>query len=211
MKLYMWPTSPYVAKVLAVAEFKQLQQQIELVYIYPWQKDSFIPQDNPLGKIPTLVTDEVGPLYDSSVICEYLDNIGQGSKLFPEGDARWQALRLQSLANGIMDAGVSIQVEKRMRPQGKQSEDWIARQLKAIERSLFVANDWATTAKGDCIGSISVGTAVAYLQLRIPEILDKQAYPQLLNWFDEYIKHPYMSNNRPVLRELPDNLEQLVA
>lgn len=213
MKLYMWPTSPYVAKTLAVAEYKQLKSQIELVYVHPWQKDSFIPADNPLGKIPTLITDTGEALYDSSVICEYLDSIGQGSSsLFPEGEGRWQALKLQALANGMMDAGVSVQYELRFRPQDKQSQDWAERQLKAIGRSLVIADEWAAQYNGtDSIASIAIGMAVAYLQLRMPELDDWGQYPQLLSWLDGYIQKPFMHNNRPSLKDLPTNMETLVA
>ncbi|MGH6953014.1 MAG: glutathione S-transferase N-terminal domain-containing protein, partial [Alphaproteobacteria bacterium] len=98
MKLRYSPTSPYVRKVLAAAIESGLDKGIERVPVNFTDPKSDLPQQNPLGKVPTLVTDEGETLFDSPVICEYLDSKSAGAKLFPrEGAARWKALRLQAL------------------------------------------------------------------------------------------------------------------
>jgi hypothetical protein len=111
-----------------------------------------------------------------------------------------------------MDAGVAIQYEIRFRPESKQCLDWAARQLKAIDRSLIEANKWFVNGiEGDCIGTISIAMSIAYLQLRVPEVTEWDKYSALINWFGEYIQQPFMHNNKPSLKDMPDNMEKLVA
>jgi glutathione S-transferase len=107
MKLRYTPPSPFVRKVLVLAIEAGLRERIELVPTKPWDPGTDLPLDNPLGKVPALVTDEAGVLYDSRVICEYLDLLHDGSPFFPSSGARrWRVLRRQALADGIMDAAV---------------------------------------------------------------------------------------------------------
>ncbi len=93
--------------------------------------------DNPLGKIPCLVLDDGGALYDSRVICEYLDTLHQGARLFPAGGAeRWEALRLQALADGIMDAALLTRYETFLRPEALRWTAWVDGQLDKVRRAL---------------------------------------------------------------------------
>ena len=105
MKLRYSPTSPYARKVLIVAKETGLDGKIQIVET-KLGPDSDIHQQNPLGKVPTMVLDDGTAIFDSPVICEYIDSQSTGAKMFPPaGPARWKALVMQGLADGLMDAG----------------------------------------------------------------------------------------------------------
>ena len=109
MKLHYNRASPFVRKVMAVAIETGLDDRLEPVtrMMTPVKPDADLANDNPLGKVPCLVTEDGATLYDLPVICEYLDSLHDGPKMFPAaGPARWRALRRQAEGDGIMDAGV---------------------------------------------------------------------------------------------------------
>ena len=120
MKLFFSPTSPYVRKCLIAAHELGLVDRIQLLpsSAHPVQRDARIIASNPLGKVPTLITDQGQALYDSRVICEYLDQLAGGGKLFPAaGPARWSALTLQALGDGILDGALLARYEDAARPE----------------------------------------------------------------------------------------------
>ncbi|AKD38641.1 glutathione S-transferase [Pasteurella multocida subsp. multocida OH4807] len=138
MKLWHSNTSPYVRKVMAVIKHHQLEDQIELQTI----QSSFAPnsphnQDNPLGRIPALQMDNGEWLYNSHVICEYLDHLGAQNQperhLLPRDSRRWSVLQLHALTDGIMENSIPILVERMHRPE---SEWWITRHQQLIERNI---------------------------------------------------------------------------
>lgn len=117
MKLYYAPASPFVRKVNIFAMEVGLDKQIEWIITNPWQEEDKLTAENPLSKIPTLITDDGKVLYDSRVICEYLDSLHNGKKLIPAEDAqRWATLRLQAHADGILDSGIIRFMEKNVVP-----------------------------------------------------------------------------------------------
>ena len=117
MKLCFSPTSPYVRKVLACAITREIDGQIELVTTDANASPPEFVTINPLSKVPALVTDDGVALFDSPVICEYLDSVGDALPMFPEhGAARWRALKLQAMGDGILDASVPRRGEA-MKPQ----------------------------------------------------------------------------------------------
>ncbi|MCG9123974.1 glutathione S-transferase N-terminal domain-containing protein, partial [Laribacter hongkongensis] len=122
MKLYASLTSPYARKVRVVLHEKRIECQLEPVN--PWDTDSPLPAVNPLGKVPVLMLDDGTALYDSRVIVDYLDSISPVSKLLADG-ARGTALikRWEALADGLLDAGVAIMLERR-RPAERQDAGW---------------------------------------------------------------------------------------
>jgi glutathione S-transferase len=136
VKLCFSPTSPYVRKVRACAITRGIDDLIELV---PTDANASPPEFvaiNPLSKVPALVTDDGVALFDSPVICEYLDGVGDGQPMFPvHGAARWRALRLQAMGDGILDASVPRRGEM-MKPQDEGRAAWIARQKAAVDRAL---------------------------------------------------------------------------
>ncbi|WP_373698378.1 glutathione S-transferase N-terminal domain-containing protein, partial [Neisseria dentiae] len=131
MKLWYSTTSPYVRKVHAVAAHHDLGGRIELLKVTS-SFDAASPhnQNNPLGRIPVLQTDGGKWLLNSNVIAEYLDTLGQGQKLYPQDNSRWEVLNLHALAEGILENTVAMIAEKMLRPE---NEWWTARhaQIKA--------------------------------------------------------------------------------
>ena len=119
MRLYHTPTSPFVRKVMVAAHETGLVDRIETVFLrpVPMQPDPVLSKENPLSKIPVLITDD-GPLFDSPVICEYLDTLHGGRKLVePSGPERFRTLRTQALCDGILDAAIVVFYEKQNRPK----------------------------------------------------------------------------------------------
>ena len=130
MKLRYSPTSPYVRKVAVTIHELGLDDKVERVMTAPWDAATDLGRTNPLGKVPALIADDGTVLYDSPVICEYLDSL-VGSRLVPPGGPdRWTALRRQALADGLIDAAVSCVLEGR-RPAERRSTEWVTRQRAA--------------------------------------------------------------------------------
>ena len=128
MTLRYSPTSPYVRKVMAMAIETGLIDRIKILRTDPWSPDTDLGADNPLGKVPALVLEDGTVLFDSPVICEFLDSLHDGPKLFPApAESRWQALRLQALGDGLSDAAILRRLDS-MRPEAQQSRNWQERQ-----------------------------------------------------------------------------------
>lgn len=202
MKLCYSATSPFVRKVVVAAIELGLDKKIEHQPTSAWDPATKLVEVNPLSKVPALITDSGEALYDSPVICEYLDSLG-GNKLFPAaGAARWAALRQQALADGIMDAGVSARMEAQ-RPAAKQSEDWAARQKAAIRRALDALEAEAATLGGQAtigpvtIGHVAIGCALGYLDFRFAADEWRQGRPTLAAWYDGFAKRPAMATTVP--------------
>ncbi len=199
MKLYYIPASPYVRKVRVLAIETGLMGGIELakVTITPTAPDADLCADNPIGKIPTLVLDDGSALYDSRVICEYLDGLHAGARLFPDnGDARWTALRRQALADGILDAAVNTRYEAFLRPEGLRWADWVDHQMAKIRRSLDVL-EGEPMGDGVDIGTISVACALGYLDFRYSDEGWKDSRPKLAAWFEKFAQRRSMSETSP--------------
>lgn len=195
MKLFFSPTSPYVRKCLAAAYELGLVDRITLLVsqAHPVNRDASIIVANPLGKVPTLVTDDGQALYDSRVICEYLDHLG-GSKLFPTDASRWNALALQSLGDGILDAALLARYEDVARPENLRWADWRRGQLDKVATSL-AALEAGTPALDDTvhIGTLTIGCALWYLDLRYSEeIVWRNTHPKLAAWWAQFGARPSM-------------------
>jgi glutathione S-transferase len=191
MKLRYSATSPYVRKVTMTVIECGLQDKVERQPTNAWAEDTDLPADNPLGKVPALVLADGTCLFDSRVICEYLDSLNAGAKLFPaQGPARWAALRLQALGDGLNDAAVARRLEA-IRPDGERSEKWIARQAAAMTRALDVLEREVDGFKdGFDIGTIAVMSALGYLDLRFTEDKWRDGRPKLTAWFDVVSARP---------------------
>lgn len=198
MKLRYSPTSPYTRKVSVVAIETGLDEKIERVVTNVSDPASDISKDNPLGKIPALVTDDGQVLYDSPVICEYLDILGGGMKLFPKpSPRRWTALRRQALADGIMDAAILRMVEGR-RPASQQSEEWKARQKKKMEQALDALESEADGLDGPIdIGHVAVGCALEYVDFRFAGEDWRKSRPRLTAWQKKFAARPSMAATVP--------------
>lgn len=198
MKLYYSGTSPYVRKVVVLAlETGQDLQRIDTV-LNPINPNTLLNADNPLGKIPALVTDDDQVLYDSRVICEYLDTLHQGPRLFPTDASRWDALRRQALADGILDAAVTSQYERALRPDALRWDKWMTAQQDKMTRALnqleSSIGDWASRFD---IGTIAIACALGYLDFRYPELQWQAHQTGLGSWYQQFSKRPSMTSTVP--------------
>ena len=170
MKLYISPQSPFARKVRVVARETGLAARIEEVVaaVSPVKANAEVGRSNPLMKVPTLVLDDGSALFDSPVICEYLDSLHAGRKLFPpSGDARWIALRLQAVGDGILDAGILTRYETVLRPKELQWTDWMKGQREKWHAGLDLLERNAAALAGEpTIGSITAGCVLGWLDFR---------------------------------------------
>ena len=198
MKLYYSPTSPFVRKVNVFASEVGLAEKIEWVKTNPWQAEDILTAENPLSKIPTLITDDDKVIYDSRVICEYLDTLHSGSKFHPENsDERWQVLRLQALADGILEAGIARFLEKK-RSAEQQSIDWDNTQREAIERGLdYLESTVSVWGNQLDVAVITIACTLGWLDFRIPNENWRVKRPQLKTWFIEFSKRESMLTTMP--------------
>jgi glutathione S-transferase len=162
-------------------------------HAHPVQRDAQIIQSNPLGKVPTLLCDDGSVLYDSRVICEYLNEL-QGGALFPRsGAARWQALTLQALADGMLDAALLARYEHAVRPEPLRWDDWLRGQLDKLSTSLasLERNPHRLAGRVD-IGTLSLGCALWYIDLRFADLAWRERYPLVAAWAAEFGQRPSM-------------------
>jgi glutathione S-transferase len=193
MKLRYSPTSPYVRKVLVTAIELGLEARIERI-----SKDNLV-NDNPLDKIPTLIMDDGEALYDSPVICEYLDSLNPDLRLFPPaGPARWRVLRQQALCDGVLDAAILRMLESKRRPEGLRWAEEIAKQGGKVGRALDRLEAEVGDLEGDLtIGQIAAGCTLGYLDFRFGHEDWRPAHPKLAAWQAEFAKRPSMLETVP--------------
>ena len=183
MKLYGSLTSPYVRKLRILLREKGIP--CEFIQADAWAADSPVPRLNPLGKVPVLERGDGGALYDSPVILEYLDSLKAPALLASAGEERWVMLRLQALADGILDATVTRLLESR-RPGPQQSPENIKRQEEKIARALAYAD---SVAKGGAylmqnrftVADLCLGVALEYVDFRYPHDW-RGKHPRLALW-----------------------------
>lgn len=195
MKIYFSPTSPFVRKCLVVAHEVGLADQMEMLpsAAHPVNRDPAVVADNPLGQVPALFTDEGQVLYDSRVICEYLNDRAQASIFPAESADKWVALVDQSLADGILDAALLARYEQVARPAQFQWAPWEQGQMDKVDSALRHFNDKAAGLEGRVdIGTISLGCALGYLDLRFADLGWRGRCPALARWFEAYSKRPAM-------------------
>lgn len=196
MKLYFSSASPFVRKVMVAAIETGLDKKIQAVptTVVPVKPNLDLARDNPLMKVPTLVTDGGESLFDSRVICEYLDSLHDGRKLIPaSGGERWRVLRLQALADGILDAGIITRYELAIRPAEKQWADWIAGQSKKMTQGLDLAEAEGDLLSGPInLGQIAIACALGWLEFRKPIGDVRPGRPKLFKWYDEFARRPSM-------------------
>lgn len=198
MKLYYSPTSPFVRKINVFAIEAGLDKNIEWVKTNPWLVEDVLTAENPLSQIPTLITDDGLVLYDSSVICEYLDSLHSGEKLIPQqGASRWLVLRLQALADGILNAGILRFLETK-RTSEKQSIEWDTTNKKSVQRSLdyleSTLSDWGDNLD---VGVLSIACTLGWLDFRFAEENWRENHPKLNAWFEEFSKRPSLVQTMP--------------
>jgi glutathione S-transferase len=176
-------TSPYVRKVRIVMAEKRIECQLEVEDV--WSADSQIQQSNPLGKVPCLIMEDGGAVFDSRVIVEYLDTMTPVAKLIPTtGRERVEVRTWEALADGLLDAAIAVRLERTQRPPEQQSQKWIDRQMGKVDAALE-AMAHGLDGKNWChnnaysLADIAVGCALGYLDFRFPQIDWRGRYPSL--------------------------------
>ena len=179
-------------------------RDIELVPTNP-HTDESLRLDNPLCKIPTLILANGEVLFDSPVVCEYLDSLHHGAQMFPkDGMERWSALRLQALGDGILDATLSRRMEI-MRASTEQSSEWIERWILASSTSMDWLEQHARLLEEPIhIGHVAIGCALGYFGVRFPDDDWRTGRSLLAAWFDRFDTRPSMrATSYEALSKLP--------
>jgi glutathione S-transferase len=199
VKLFHSPASPFVRKVMACAIARDIDDRIEKVWCDVHASPPDLLAVNPLGKIPTLIGADGIAYMDSPLICEYLDGIGAAPPLYPaERGARLVALRLHALGHGIMEAAVARRGES-LRPEEGARTAAMARMRDAIARTLDLLEREADSLMGPfTIGSITVGSALGYLDFRFAAEPWRETHPKLAVWFESASKHRAFVETAPV-------------
>jgi glutathione S-transferase len=198
MKLRHAAASPFVRKVMVLAHEHGLIGRIELVptTVSPVQANADLAGENPLMKVPSLTTDDGQVLFDSPVICEYLDSLAIGRKYFPvAGPARWTALRQQALGDGILDALILTRYEM-TRPENKRWSGWTDGQMRKAHQGL-VAVEREDLSGERTIGHVTFGCVLGYLDFRFPDDGWRTRHPKLAAWYSEVEQHPSMQATKP--------------
>jgi glutathione S-transferase len=198
VQLYHATASPFARKVRVLVREKGLLDRVEEISVNPLADPAALHFVNPLGKVPALVLSDGLALFDSPVICEYLDTISGSPRFLPkEGERRWQVLRTQALADGIMDSGVAMIYESR-RPESQRSPDWQQRRQDSILRSIRQLDDDPGMLSGPVnLGSIAVACALGYLDFRLPELDWRQPNPHVANAYASLRELPGMRATLP--------------
>jgi glutathione S-transferase len=200
LKIYYAAASPFVRKCLVAATELGLRDRIELVSAaaHPINRDRNVVAYNPLGKIPTLITDEGNVLYDSRVICEYLNTLGDGRLIPREGKARFGVLVEQALADGVMDAAVLTRYETFARPEALRWKEWIGGQLEKVTSGLDMLES-RVAEFGDRVdlGTIAFGCMLGYLDFRFASLGWRDGRPNAAAWFEWFGARDSMMETRP--------------
>lgn len=201
MRLWHNPASPFARKVRVVARETGLLPRIEeiAVMVSPVSPNADLAVHNPLVKIPALQTDEGKVLFDSSVICEYLDSLHSGAHVFPSGASRWDALRLQSLCDGILDAAVLCRYETAVRPEEYRWDNWVKGQFTKIRNGLdALAGEVPAWGQRFDIGQIAAACVLGYLDFRYADENWRGPRPQLEKWYEGVKQRPSFVVTNPL-------------
>ena len=202
MKLITSLTSPFARKVRVMLAEKKIEFELELEN--PWLVETKVPQVNPLGKIPVLVLGDGTLLYDSSVIVDYLDNLGNTDRLIPNDfTSRSIVKRWEALGNGIAEAAANIFLERK-RPASQQSPDWIDRQYQKVRLGLQAASEGLggqpfCNGEKFSLADIAIGCALFYLDLRLIDVDWRKEWPNLMALADKLQKRQSFIDTVPVI------------
>ena len=200
MKLYYSATSPFVRKCLAAAQELGLREKIELLpaAAHPVDRDRALVAHNPLGKGPTLITDDGAVLYDSRVICDYLNSLGDGRLVPAHGSLRWGVYRDQALADGMMEAAILVRYETFARPEPLRWKGWIDGQMDKVSCGLAeLERNSGSLAQRVDVGTLSIGCALGYLDFRYASLGWRGSYPKLAAWAARFGERESMLGTRP--------------
>ncbi len=209
LKLLSWPTSPFGAKVKVCLKALNLYDTVEIINYHPWQRDEDLRRLNPLNKIPVLILEDGSVLYDSPVICEYINDMGKGA-LIPQDQKFW-ILKVQALCDGILDAAVNARYETHFRPEPLRSKDWYNRQIQAVTSGLDALSleplDQSLT-----LATLVSFVTLSYLELRYPSMAREAVPEHLTIWYEEFQStYPWLMDVAPSdSLPLPSNLTSII-
>jgi glutathione S-transferase len=200
MRLYHAPASPFVRKVMILLHEAGAVDRVTLVPASGTPLDpGTMPVDrNPLGKIPALERDDGPTLYDSRVICRYLDETLQAG-FYPASPHLWETLVLEATADGIADAAVLMRYEVFVRPGASRSPEWVEGQWAKIDRALTaIEGRWTSHLAGPVdMGQIALGAALGYLDFRHATRDWRSTRPKLAAWWAAFLQRPSMQATQP--------------
>ncbi|WP_170467484.1 glutathione S-transferase [Ruegeria arenilitoris] len=200
MKLFFSPTSPYVRKVMVLLHETDKLQDVELLETAttPMSPAEPLLAKAPLTKVPALERPDGPTLFDSRVICAFLNDRAQAG-LYQDGARHWDVLTLESLADGILDAALLITYEGRMRPEDKQWDDWSDAQWTKIARACAALNQrWMAHLSGQLdMGQIAVACALGYLDFRHDARGWRKGNDALAAWYETFAARPSMVATQP--------------
>lgn len=194
MKLLYQTHSPYARKALVFAHEAGLGAHLEVIHqeTSPTRRNELVFAENPLGKVPVLLRPGNVPLFDSDVICAYLDSLHEGRKLIPpEGEPRWQALRVQAGAQGLAEAGIAVRWETVRRPAGLRYGPLRDGYIEKLISSYDWLENELDVGSALHVGHIAVATALGWLEFReLPSFRERR--PRLAAWYDEFAQRASM-------------------
>jgi glutathione S-transferase len=202
VKLLYGPLSPFVRKVMITLHELRLLDDVEIVPfppLMPTKPHAELIAYNPLGKIPALVLDEGDVLFDSPVICEYLDDRAGGGRIFPApGIARWRSLTLNALADGILDAGVQVRLEMGVRAPDMRNKEWMHGHMTKVRDALAdMAQRIDPASDRFTIGEIAAASALGWLDFRLPDEDWRANHPELARWYAGIAERPSLKATVP--------------
>ncbi len=180
------PASPFGRKVKLAAALLGLSDRITVERADTSDPNDTLRTQNPLGKIPTLILENGETLFDSRVIVQYLDALAGGARIVPQGWSRFEALRLEALADGILDANILRLYEVRWRPEEHRVAKWVEHQAGKVERAVAEAEkSFSEPAPRLHLGHIALACALGHLDLRF-EGSWRETNPKLVRWLSDF-------------------------
>ncbi len=200
MKLLHNPASPFVRKVMVLLHETGQLDDVEIVGVKtgPFATHADVKAANPLGKIPCLVRDDGPSLYDSRVICRYLD-ARAGGRLYPKGEALWSTLALEATGEGMTEAALAIVYESRLRPEEHRSAEFVAAQRGKIDSAMSALEKlWMSHLAGPLdMGQVAVGCAIGYADFRLTDWDWRAHHPTLAKWAKGFLAREAMAATAP--------------
>ena len=201
MKLFFAPASPFARKVRVLIKELGLEDTVTLHdvgAVTPVSNNQDLNLLNPLGMLPALELDNGDSLYDSPVICEYLNHIADGS-LFPaDGNQRFRTLGLQALGDGMLDLSVAMRYETAMRPENLQWQTWVDYQQEKVQRGLDSLEACCEQFEASpLIGEITVACVLGYLDFRFADNDWRDGHPALTSWFSRIMLRDSLASTVP--------------
>jgi len=202
MRLFHSPASPYVRKVMVTAYERGVESHIEILgsAAGPIKRDPEIVKHNSSGKVPCALLEDNSPLFDSRVICTYIDSIAptEGT-VYPQGADRFDVLTLEALRDSILDACLLCRYETVLRPANLRWDEWYAGQMAKVDSGLDdLEGKWfETISSGLHAGSIATACVLGYLDFRFPEKDWRNNHPKLASWFGKISERRSMKETFP--------------